>query len=75
MKIIKLPILWLSPQGAELEALGIEYSGEPDIKEVYFTSIDHFYENDEGVVISSGGEQFQTTLTINQFINKYNNEL
>lgn len=69
MKLIKLPILWMSEEQAQYNDLDIDLEFEPTIKEVYFTNIDAFYDNGYGnTIIVAGGQDYQCDMSIEDFV-------
>lgn len=69
MKLIKLPILWMSEEQAQYNDLGIDIEFEPTIKEVYFTNIYAFYDNGYGnTIVVCGGQEYQCDMSIDDFI-------
>lgn len=61
---LELPIYWNDEHTCNLEDLGIKSNNEPEIKLVFFLSINHFFKckinfNDkDGAAISSGTQEF-----------------
>lgn len=64
--MIKLPVLWIEDSDIPLQELGIDV--EPVLKDVYFFTIDHLYAVDNGVVVVSAGIEYQSPISINEFI-------
>ena len=74
MKLIKLPILWMSEEQAELSNLGLDLEFEPDIKDVYFLNIDAFYDSGFGnTIVVSNGSEYECNMSLEDFIKYINN--
>jgi len=64
--MIKLPVFWIEDSDIPLQELGIDV--EPVLKDVYFFNIDHLYAVDGGVVVVSGGIEYQSPVEFNELM-------
>lgn len=64
--MIKLPVYWIDEKDEPLHNVGIDV--DPVLRDVYFYSIDHFYKHGGRLCVVSGGLEYQSPISMNEFI-------